>query len=218
MSSGPPPQYSILPLPSPTRQINENDVCLTLTSGGCNSLHLCLAGARAVYSVDCNPAQSALLELKQVAIRQLGYSDVWALFGEGKVRVCAGLGAGCRGWDVGGQAREGFRVPAQSGAQCSLSNCLPCCPALPPPARCCSTRAPPRCLSATSRPTCPSRRCASGAPACTTSRTGCTTTAAWCACGGAAAAAAWRPAAGSFSGSGLATHSHLSGGAWGIHR
>lgn len=38
-----------------------------------------------VYSVDCNPAQSALLELKQVAIRQLAYEDVWALFGEGKV-------------------------------------------------------------------------------------------------------------------------------------
>lgn len=38
-----------------------------------------------VYSVDCNPAQSALLELKQVAIRQLEHEDVWALFGEGKV-------------------------------------------------------------------------------------------------------------------------------------
>ena len=62
-------------------------MCLTLTSGGCNSLHLCLAGARAVYSVDCNPAQSALLELKQVAIRQLGYSDVWALFGKKRERL-----------------------------------------------------------------------------------------------------------------------------------
>ncbi|KAL4451296.1 hypothetical protein ABPG77_009368 [Micractinium sp. CCAP 211/92] len=68
----------------PHLQINENDVCLTLTSGGCNSLHLCINGARKVYSVDCNPAQSALLELKQVAIRQLDHEDVWALFGEGK--------------------------------------------------------------------------------------------------------------------------------------
>ena len=40
-----------------------------------------------VYSVDCNPAQSALLELKQVAVRQLPYDDFWMLFGEGKVRV-----------------------------------------------------------------------------------------------------------------------------------
>lgn len=38
-----------------------------------------------MYSCDCNPAQSALLELKQVAIRQLNYEDVWSLFGEGKV-------------------------------------------------------------------------------------------------------------------------------------
>jgi len=29
--------------------------------------------------------QSALLELKQVAIQQLEFEDVWALFGEGKV-------------------------------------------------------------------------------------------------------------------------------------
>ena len=44
--------------------------------------------------MDCNPAQSALLELKQVAIRQLEYEDVWALFGEGRVRRAAGA-AGC---------------------------------------------------------------------------------------------------------------------------
>lgn len=32
----------------PILQINERDVCLTLTSGGCNSLHLCINGAKAV--------------------------------------------------------------------------------------------------------------------------------------------------------------------------
>lgn len=37
-----------------------------------------------VVSVDCNPAQSALLELKAVAIRQLQHEDVWAMFGEGR--------------------------------------------------------------------------------------------------------------------------------------
>lgn len=36
------------PCRPPHRQINENDVCLTLTSGGCNSLHLCINGARKV--------------------------------------------------------------------------------------------------------------------------------------------------------------------------
>ena len=68
----------------PYLNIGAADVCLTLTSGGCNSLNLCLEGAAKVYSVDCNPAQNALLELKQVAIRRLPYDDVWALFGEGK--------------------------------------------------------------------------------------------------------------------------------------
>ncbi|KAL6768795.1 BTA1 [Auxenochlorella protothecoides x Auxenochlorella symbiontica] len=68
----------------PILDIQPDDVCLTLTSGGCNTLHLCLAGAAQVHSVDCNPAQSALLELKALAIRRLGYDDVWSLFGEGR--------------------------------------------------------------------------------------------------------------------------------------
>lgn len=41
-------------------------------------------GAKLVVSVDCNPAQSALLELKKLAIEHLDYEDVWQLFGEGK--------------------------------------------------------------------------------------------------------------------------------------
>ncbi len=63
--------------------INANDTVLTLTSGGCNALNLLLHGAGEVYSVDCNPAQTALLELKAVAIQQLGFEDTWQLFGEG---------------------------------------------------------------------------------------------------------------------------------------
>ena len=42
---------------------------LTLTSGGCNALNLLLHGAGHVVSVDCNPAQSALLELKATGIK-----------------------------------------------------------------------------------------------------------------------------------------------------
>ena len=64
-------------------RICPEDTVLTLTSGGCNALNLLLNGAGHVVSVDCNPAQSALLELKAVAIQQLEYEDVWALFGEG---------------------------------------------------------------------------------------------------------------------------------------
>ena len=68
----------------PHLRVGQGDVCLTLTSGGCNSLALSIHGAKAVYSVDCNPAQNALLELKQVAIRRLEFEDVWAMFGLGK--------------------------------------------------------------------------------------------------------------------------------------
>lgn len=72
--------------PEPDMQhmhINNNDVCLTLTSGGCNALNLLLHGAKDVYSVDCNPAQTALLELKQMAIQHLSFEDTWQMFGEG---------------------------------------------------------------------------------------------------------------------------------------
>lgn len=65
--------------------VNDDDVCLTLTSGGCNSLNLLLHGAKEVYSIDCNPAQSALLELKSIAIRNLDFDQVWSMFGEGKI-------------------------------------------------------------------------------------------------------------------------------------
>ncbi|KAI8469365.1 MAG: hypothetical protein J3K34DRAFT_282994 [Monoraphidium minutum] len=64
--------------------INPGDTVLTLTSGGCNALNLLLHGAGHVVSVDCNPAQSSLLELKKAAISQLAYEDVWAMFGEGR--------------------------------------------------------------------------------------------------------------------------------------
>ena len=60
------------------------DDVLTLTSGGCNSLSYALHGARRVVSVDCNPAQSSLLELKCVGVKHLAYEDFWLLFGEGR--------------------------------------------------------------------------------------------------------------------------------------
>jgi len=61
--------------PSPRRaaqvlKICAEDTVLTLTSGGCNALNLLLHGAGRVVAVDCNPAQSALLELKATAIRR----------------------------------------------------------------------------------------------------------------------------------------------------
>ena len=64
-------------------QINDTDVVLTLTSGGDNTLDLAIQGAASVHSVDMNPAQSYLLELKKTSIQKLEYDDVWKLFGEG---------------------------------------------------------------------------------------------------------------------------------------
>ncbi|MCO5608184.1 hypothetical protein L7F22_062390 [Adiantum nelumboides] len=63
--------------------IQPEDTVLTLTSGGCNALDLVHQGAGLVVSVDINPAQSYLLELKRAAILRLQYSDVWSMFGEG---------------------------------------------------------------------------------------------------------------------------------------
>jgi betaine lipid synthase len=65
-------------------KINAKDTVLTLTSGGCNALNLVIHGAKEVVAVDCNPAQSALLELKKESIKRLEYADTWELFGEGK--------------------------------------------------------------------------------------------------------------------------------------
>lgn len=69
---------------APYIQLGPSDTVLTLTSGGCNSIDKCLHGVKAVYSVDCNPAQNSLLELKQTAIRHLQYDDFWMMFGEGR--------------------------------------------------------------------------------------------------------------------------------------
>ena len=67
----------------PILKVGKGDVVLTLTSGGCNTLDLAAQGADLVVSVDMNPAQSALLELKVLAIRHLAYEDLWLMFGKG---------------------------------------------------------------------------------------------------------------------------------------
>ena len=68
----------------PVLKVGKGDVVLTLTSGGCNTLELASQGAELVVSVDLNPAQTALLELKINAIKYLTYDDLWKMFGEGK--------------------------------------------------------------------------------------------------------------------------------------
>ena len=60
--------------------INKADTCLTLTSGGCNALNLIVHGAGKVHAVDCNPAQSSLLELKATAIRRAALDSDMVFF------------------------------------------------------------------------------------------------------------------------------------------
>ena len=55
--------------------IKSNDTVLTITSGGCNVLGFLLFDPEVIYSIDINPAQSYLLELKIAAIKCLGFDD-----------------------------------------------------------------------------------------------------------------------------------------------
>jgi len=64
-------------------KITEDDVILTISSGGCNALSFLLEGPKHIYLVDRNPCQNALVELKLAAIKNLDYPSFWKMFGEG---------------------------------------------------------------------------------------------------------------------------------------
>jgi betaine lipid synthase len=65
--------------------VNENDSILCITSAGDNALHYAIDGnPRRIHTVDFNPCQGHLLELKLACINSLEYDDFWLMFGEGK--------------------------------------------------------------------------------------------------------------------------------------
>jgi len=64
--------------------IGRDDVVLAITSAGDNVLDYLLECPRRVHSVDLNPNQNHLLELKVASFVALGHADVWKLFGEGR--------------------------------------------------------------------------------------------------------------------------------------
>jgi S-adenosylmethionine-diacylglycerol 3-amino-3-carboxypropyl transferase len=87
--------------------LGPQDVVLVITSAGCNVLDYSLQGPRQVHAVDANPRQTALLELKIAAIRELEFSDFFAVFGDGfhadfgslyKTRLRRHLSAFARQW------------------------------------------------------------------------------------------------------------------------
>jgi len=64
-------------------QLQPHDEVVMITSAGCNALDYALDGPAHVYAIDMNPAQNALLELKQAGIRQLDYTEFFQVFGRG---------------------------------------------------------------------------------------------------------------------------------------
>src|SRR5882757_3447443 len=56
-------------------KIKSGDALFAITSGGCNVLGFLLADPEIIYSVDINPAQSCLLELKIAAIKALTFEE-----------------------------------------------------------------------------------------------------------------------------------------------
>lgn len=72
-------------------KLRPEDRLLVITSAGCNALDYALAGVAHVYSVDMNPRQNALLELKLAAIRQFEYEQFFAMFGQGRLANASAL-------------------------------------------------------------------------------------------------------------------------------
>ena len=61
--------------------IQPNDAVLAITSGGCNVLGFLMFDPKVIYSIDINPAQSYLLQLKIAAIKGLSFDDFQAFSG-----------------------------------------------------------------------------------------------------------------------------------------
>jgi S-adenosylmethionine-diacylglycerol 3-amino-3-carboxypropyl transferase len=56
-------------------KIKNTDAVLAITSGGCNVLGFLLFDPEVIYSIDINPAQSYLLELKIAAIKSMDFEE-----------------------------------------------------------------------------------------------------------------------------------------------
>ena len=61
-------------------RITPDDAVISISSAGCNPLNFLCQNPRRLISVDGNPAQNAVLELKLAAIAQLSHSDFFDIF------------------------------------------------------------------------------------------------------------------------------------------
>ncbi len=64
-------------------ELKPTDTILVITSAGCNALDYALVGPQRILTVDANPRQTALLELKISGIKNLNYEDFFSIFGQG---------------------------------------------------------------------------------------------------------------------------------------
>lgn len=65
-------------------QINSESNLLTITSAGCNVLNYLLDSPQLLHTIDINPKQTALLELKVALIRINEFEHFFDFFGKGK--------------------------------------------------------------------------------------------------------------------------------------
>jgi len=62
-------------------KIRSGDTLFAITSGGCNVLGFLLEDPEIIYSIDINPAQTCLLELKIAAVKALSFDEFIAFAG-----------------------------------------------------------------------------------------------------------------------------------------
>lgn len=65
--------------------LSKDDQIVMITSAGCNALAYAIRGPKHIYSIDRNPCQNAILELKIAAIKEFDYDTFWKMWGEGKL-------------------------------------------------------------------------------------------------------------------------------------
>lgn len=67
-------------------QFNQQSKVVMITSAGCNALDYLLDDPASIDTIDMNPRQNALLELKRVGLQQLSADDFFQVFGRGRHR------------------------------------------------------------------------------------------------------------------------------------
>lgn len=72
-------------------RITPDDTVVSISSAGCNPLNFLCQSPRRLISVDGNPAQNAILELKLAAIRTLDYDTFFDIFAARRPAVVTGV-------------------------------------------------------------------------------------------------------------------------------